>query len=70
MNEQIRAYIKDKKRIVIKIGSSSLQHADLILVLHDDGVIGMGNHAHLLESCEEYRAIAQSQMGEGVLSRG
>lgn len=28
MNEQIRACIKDKKRIVIKIGSSSLQHAE------------------------------------------
>lgn len=28
MNEQIREYIKDKKRVVIKIGSSSLQHAE------------------------------------------
>ena len=28
MNEQIRACIKDKRRIVIKIGSSSLQHAE------------------------------------------
>ena len=28
MNEQLRACIKDKKRIVIKIGSSSLQHAE------------------------------------------
>ena len=28
MNEQVRACIKDKKRIVIKIGSSSLQHAE------------------------------------------
>lgn len=28
MNEQLRARIKDKKRIVIKIGSSSLQHAE------------------------------------------
>lgn len=27
MNEQLRACIRDKKRIVIKIGSSSLQHA-------------------------------------------
>ena len=26
MNEQVRALLKDKKRIVIKIGSSSLQH--------------------------------------------
>ncbi len=28
MSEQFRTYIKDKKRIVIKIGSSSLQHAE------------------------------------------
>lgn len=28
MNPQVREYIKDKKRIVIKIGSSSLQHAE------------------------------------------
>ncbi len=28
MNEQLRAHIRDKKRIVIKIGSSSLQHAE------------------------------------------
>ena len=28
MNEQIREKLKDKKRIVIKIGSSSLTHPD------------------------------------------
>lgn len=28
MNRNLREYIKDKKRIVIKIGSSSLQHAE------------------------------------------
>lgn len=44
---------------------SSLQHADLILVLDDGKVIGAGNHAQLLESCDEYRIIAETQMGEG-----
>ena len=34
--------------------------------LLDDGkVIGMGNHAQLMESCDEYRMIAETQMGEG-----
>ena len=44
---------------------SSLQHADLILVLEDGKVIGAGRHEELMENCEEYRIIAQTQMGEG-----
>jgi ATP-binding cassette subfamily B protein len=35
------------------------------LVLDDGAVVGMGDHAQLMESCEEYRIIAQTQMGEG-----
>lgn len=42
---------------------SSLRHADLILVLGEGQVLGMGNHAQLMGSCEEYRSIAQTQMG-------
>ena len=44
---------------------SSLRHADLILMLDDSQVIGAGDHAHLMASCEEYRIIAETQMGEG-----
>ena len=43
----------------------SIQHADLILVLHDGQVIGMGDHDHLMQTCEEYRSIAHTQMGDG-----
>jgi ATP-binding cassette subfamily B protein len=43
---------------------SSLRHADLILVLQDGAVIGAGNHQHLMETCGEYRLIAETQMGE------
>ena len=44
---------------------SSLRHADLILVLEDGGILGSGNHDSLLDSCEEYRMIAHTQMGDG-----
>ena len=42
---------------------SSLRHADLILVLGDGKVLGMGTHAQLMSTCDEYRIIAQTQMG-------
>lgn len=44
---------------------SSLRHADLILVLDDGAVIGSGDHETLMKTCEEYRIIAQTQMGDG-----
>lgn len=44
---------------------SSLRHADLILVLDDGKIIGAGKHAQLMESCSEYRHIAETQMGDG-----
>jgi ABC-type multidrug transport system fused ATPase/permease subunit len=47
---------------------SSLQHADLILVLEDGAVVGMGNHAQLLESCPVYREIYESQFQAGGAS--
>ena len=40
-------------------------HADLILVLDDGRVIGAGTHEELMQSCEEYRLIAHTQMGDG-----
>lgn len=42
---------------------SSLRHADIILVLSEGKVIGCGNHETLLKNCEEYRIIANTQMG-------
>lgn len=44
---------------------SSLRHADLILVLEEGQVLGMGNHDQLMASCQEYQMIANTQMGEG-----
>ena len=51
--------------VVVAQRVSSLRHADLILVLSDGAVIGAGKHEQLMESCDEYRMIAETQMGDG-----
>ncbi len=42
---------------------SSVKDSDVILVVDDGKIIGIGNHAHLLDNCEQYREISDSQMG-------
>ena len=40
---------------------SSIRHADKILVLDDGVLAGIGTHEQLLQGCELYREICQSQ---------
>lgn len=49
--------------IVIAQRISSILHADHILVLDEGRAIGYGTHEQLMESCELYREISESQMG-------
>lgn len=65
LRRALRQNYRNTTTIVIAQRVSSLRHADLILVLDDSRVIGAGNHTQLMQSCEEYRIIAQTQMGEG-----
>lgn len=44
---------------------STVRGADRILVLEDGEVAGIGTHDELLESCETYREICNSQLREG-----
>ena len=46
---------------------SSVKNCDLILVIEDGAVIGCGKHEDLLESCNEYKEISDSQMGGAFL---
>ena len=65
LRHALRQNYRSTTTVVVAQRISSLRHADLILVLHDGQVIGMGDHARLMETCEEYRIIAQTQMGDG-----
>lgn len=65
LRRALREHYRNTTTVLVAQRVSSLRHADLILVLQDGKVIGMGDHAQLMETCDEYRLIAQTQMGEG-----
>lgn len=46
---------------IVSQRTSSIQHADKIIVLDDGEVAGMGTHGQLIENCEVYREIYESQ---------
>lgn len=46
---------------------SSVKNCDLILVIEDGEIIGYGKHEELMEKCNEYKEISDSQMGGAFL---
>ena len=52
--------------IIVSQRTSSLMHADKIVVLDDGKIVGEGRHEDLLESCEVYKEIYYSQYPKEV----
>lgn len=46
---------------IVSQRTSSIQHADKIIVLEDGKIAGLGTHEQLLGTCEVYREIYESQ---------
>ncbi len=65
LRRALRQNYADSTKVIIAQRISSLRQADLILVMDDGAVIGAGNHEQLIATCEEYRMIAEAQMGDG-----
>ena len=49
---------------IVSQRTSSIRSADLILVMDDGKIIGSGTHEELLESCEIYKEIHESQTSD------
>ena len=62
----LKAGTQDASVVIVAQRVSTIMHADRIIVLDDGRVVGMGTHAELLTSCDPYREIVVSQLGEGV----
>lgn len=59
-------YIPDTTKIIIAQRISSVQNADKIVVLNDGKIDAVGTHEELLENCNIYREVYQSQVkGDG-----
>ncbi len=63
LRRALSEHMSDSTVITVAQRVSSVKSCDLIIVLDDGKVIGMGKHDELMESCTEYREISESQMG-------
>lgn len=54
-------WVKNSVVVIVAQRISTIREADKILVLDDGRNVGFGTHAELLESCETYREIVDSQ---------
>ena len=61
---------KDSTKLIVAQRIGTIMDADRIVVLDDGKVVGQGTHGELLENCDVYRQIAQSQLSEDELNGG
>ena len=61
LRQAIREMEGDTTVFIVSQRASSIQYADLIIVLDDGEAVGIGTHEELLETCEVYREIYDSQ---------
>ena len=67
LRRALREELSDTTVITVAQRVSSVMSCDLILVLDDGKVIGMGTHEELLSLCPEYKEISDSQMGGAIV---
>lgn len=55
--------------IIVAQRIGTIKDADLIIVLEQGKIVGMGKHADLLKNCDVYKEIALSQLSQEELSK-
>ena len=68
LRRALKKETKDATTLIVAQRISTILHADRILVLDEERVVGQGTHKELLKSCEVYRQIAMSQLSEEELA--
>ena len=55
--------------VTVSQRATSIKHCDLIVVLDDGKIVGMGKHEDLIDTCDVYREICLSQNKEEELKK-
>ena len=66
LRAQLSAETRNATVVIVAQRVSTILNADRIIVLDDGAVVGSGTHQQLMVSCEEYREIVVSQLGENA----
>ncbi len=64
LREALKKEMKDSTKIIVAQRIGTIKDADLIIVLNDGEIVGMGKHKDLLNNCEVYIEIANSQLSK------
>lgn len=70
LRQELHTRLDGKTVVIVAQRISTVLHADRIVVLDDGRIVGQGTHEELMETCEEYREIAMSQLSEAELNGG
>ena len=66
LRAELGAETREATVVIVAQRVSTILSADRIIVLDDGVVVGSGTHEQLMVSCEEYREIVVSQLGENA----
>ena len=59
---------KGSTKLIVAQRIGTIMNADRIIVLDDGKVVGQGTHQELLDACDVYRQIAESQLSQSELT--
>ena len=54
---------------IVSQRATTIKNADMIIVMDDGEIAGIGTHKELLKNCNEYREICQSQLSREEIER-
>ena len=67
LRKALKPEVKDAIFFVVAQRISTIMDSDMIIVLDEGQIIGMGTHAQLLKDCSVYQEIAHSQLTQKEL---
>lgn len=66
LRKQLNKFLDGKTQIIITQRSATAMRCDKVYVMDDGKVVGVGSHKELLQTCQTYKEIYDSQMGGGL----
>ena len=67
LRKELKKSTKDATSLIVAQRIGTIMNADKIIVLDNGTCVGMGTHKELLKTCDVYKEIAVSQLGEEEL---